>query len=369
MSRRFLYLAPSLFPLGPFRGMQPVADHFSRTGNDVHVAVLGDGDPAGTTFPHWELHNFPNRDRRRIHQIPAFRRLVKKLQPELVHAWGEPAGTVARLALGGMDHVRLFVSRFGIANEQIRGWSLAVRRLGKRPEKIIVPHPALTRHLVSQGEREHRIIVIPPAALPPAQPRRDARRELGERFGIRDTTLILGSYAPFEPRYRLKDVLWAAHLLECAKLDAHFLLFGSGPQEWRLRRFLSQTQGGPIVDFVGEPADANHLFEGLDAWWHSHRRTPRDLNVLAAMRAGIPVIAVAGPGMEDVILNQVTGLEAGFGARDDFARWAKYLIEQPAAREQLARQASEHVTHAFPLAPNLAGYGDLYNWVHPEPVS
>ena len=50
-----------------------------------------------------------------------------------------------------------------------------------------------------------------------------------------------------------------------------------------------------------------------------------------------------GEETEELLVHQTTGMGVNLGARDEFARWTKYLIEQPDAARQLARQGQTHL--------------------------
>ena len=72
-------------------------------------------------------------------------------------------------------------------------------------------------------------------------------------------------------------------------------------------------------------------------------------------------VSVAGPGIDEVLVPQTTGLATNFGARDEFARWTKYLIEQPHSAEQLARQGREHAERNFAAAKMVDAYREIYD--------
>ena len=74
------------------------------------------------------------------------------------------------------------------------------------------------------------------------------------------------------------------------------------------------------------------------------------------MANAIPVISVYGEGTEETILHQQTGMAVNYGARDEFARWTKFLIEKPDAARRLADQGKAHVLEKFPLEKMVSEY-------------
>ena len=78
------------------------------------------------------------------------------------------------------------------------------------------------------------------------------------------------------------------------------------------------------------------------------------------MAMGIPAISVFGSATDSIIEHQTTGFATNYGARDEFARWTKYLIEQTEPGDRLARQGRDHVVKNFPFDSMLQGYLELY---------
>ena len=112
---------------------------------------------------------------------------------------------------------------------------------------------------------------------------------------------------------------------------------------------------------MGQPDSPENLVAGLDFYWHSHLNDPLSGNLLSAMAHGIPAISVHGPGTEPVVRHQETGMAVNFGARDEFARWTKFFIEQTDATEQLARQGKNHVVSEFDKSKMIDGYIRIYD--------
>ena len=82
---------------------------------------------------------------------------------------------------------------------------------------------------------------------------------------------------------------------------------------------------------------------------------------MSAMAKGIPAISVFGPGSKEIIRHQETGFAVNFGARDEFARWTKYLIEQEESGKQLARQGQTFVQSNFEESKMVDSYVGIYD--------
>jgi len=84
---------------------------------------------------------------------------------------------------------------------------------------------------------------------------------------------------------------------------------------------------------------------------------------MSAMANGIPSISVYGPGTKEIIRHQETGFAVNFGARDEFARWTKFLIEKPEQAARLARQGQEFVNAQFTKSTMVDGYLAIYDLI------
>ena len=78
------------------------------------------------------------------------------------------------------------------------------------------------------------------------------------------------------------------------------------------------------------------------------------------MRSGIPSVSVYGAGTSDIIQHQVTGFGVNYGARDEFARWTKFILERPSDAAQMAKQGRDHVTQNFSTDAMFAKFEELY---------
>lgn len=374
---RVLFVIDSLFPLGATRGLISRALDRAENGHEVHLAVPCDQRdrewiqnlpftlhelPAGTgqrstgsenDSPH--LFDFTRHALQLVIRLAA---LIRDLNPEAVEACGEQAATWTGLAAMRWTALRRkqpeWINHLFCTPSRHRSPLQWLQRLsGFRFDKAIVSHGRLKDTLV-RGNL-YRSIELSPNDLNsvrsnPCFQLEDsitARAHLRERLGLDESTWIAGAVAPLIPRSRLKDLIWATDLLSVIRADFHFVIFGLGSQYQRLQTFARLTEAADRVHFLGEPEGAWSMFQGLDVFWQSHLHEPLAQNVLAAMWARIPVISVLGPGLAELIKHQQTGLGVNFGARDEFARWTKYLIEQAASAIMIRDQAREFVENRW----------------------
>lgn len=210
-------------------------------------------------------------------------------------------------------------------------------------DRIAVPHASIKQHLVKEGHEAERIFIIPNTVEFQEKNRSQSREWILSTLKLPADSKLAGTVAPLVPRSRLKDLVWACDLLRVNRDDVHLLVIGEGSQLPRLKRFAALTETGPYCHFLGQHPQSEEIVSGLDIYWHSHLNEPLPVNLLSAMSNGIPAIAVFGPGTSEIIRHQETGFAVNFGARDEFARWTRYLLELPLPAEKLSSQGQAYV--------------------------
>ena len=371
MSRSIVYIADSLNALDDSLQLKLLASELARSDDwEVHVALLSTSSDAINPLAEVDV---------KIHRLTegtgssnrnagfpatllagrALKQLLASVQPNVVHTWGQQAGRcmgVARAVTksGAPDPkwISTFVRKPEKSGVVVGAWD---RRVCQQVESVFVPHASLMPFVVETGFTKEQVSVLPNATV--TLPSRDETRDkLLERIGIAGTSAIVaGTVADLIPATRMKDLIWATDLLNCIRDDFHLVIVGEGNQRKNLQRFASFTEAESHVHFL-PPDQAEGLLGALDVYWHSHLIHPLPSSLLCAMASAVPVISVYGDSTEEPILHQQTGMAVNYGARDEFARWTKFLIEKPDAARQLADQGKAHVLENYSLAQTVAGY-------------
>jgi glycosyltransferase involved in cell wall biosynthesis len=376
VSHRILFIVETLFALGAAQQLKLLADSLVEHRYEIHVAVLGqrEFEPTAWTSSGIEVYFLNGDDKTPLHTvrdgfyvIQELRALIHAVSPDIVHTWCGRSELFGLLAANNFPLIKRlrrlrFVSTELFLQPEKRFTQQSVEhRLAQRVERMIVPHESVKNHLVENGYRESRIEIVPNAVVANSTDRSLARREIVEQLGLPETTYLAGAVAPLFHRSRIKDLIWATDQLCCIRKELHFLVIGNGSQLKRLQRFASLTEANSNMHFLGRPDSPEQIVASLDFYWHSHLRDPLSGNLLSAMASGIPCISVYGPGTEEIIRHQETGFAVNFGARDEFARWTKFLIEKPESAEKLGRQGQEFVQAQFSKSKMIEGYLAIYD--------
>ena len=368
--KRALFVIESLFDLGSARQLYPLAKEMVASDYEVHIGVV---EVAPAELTRWEALGISVHligtggfsspfSRASFHAVLKLRKLIRQIRPDVVHGWCGMSQwlTLAGTEIGCPSSMRRYMTELSLQPEKLMFRQMYENRSSSGFDKFFVPHDVVKQQMIDHGCDRKRFEIVPNRALVPELDRVEARKAILAQLGLPDHARVAGAVAPLVPKTRLKDLIWAIDLLVCVRDDIHLVIFGSGHQQRRLQKFASQTEAQTHVHFLGTPANARQLIGGLDFFWQSHLQEPLPGNLMLCMALEIPVISVFGPGTSELVRHQETGFVVNLGARDEYARWTKYLIEMPEAAAKLAAQGKEYVVRKFDDRKLLQPYRSAY---------
>lgn len=367
----------------------PLAQNLISKGFDIVVVVLGQSTFEPKLWSDSGIRVFFSNgdDKTPLHTsrdafyvVKELRSIIRIVEPDIIHAWCGPSLWLTLLSIQNppliqrLPRFRLLATESTIPTQQpfFREWLEA--RFSSQIERLIVPHISVDEALREMGCEAAAVSIVPNAAVTSSfspgleiamsdrgsQRRLTMRSEVRERLGLPEDAKLAIAIADLVPKSRLKDLIWATDLLACIRDDFHFAMIGVGPQKTRLQKFTAQTEARPHVHFLGLAESPESILASADFYWHAHLQAPTPAPLLSAMSMGIAAVSVWGPGTSDIIRHQETGFATNFGARDEFARWTKYLIEQADSATQLAQQGQDFVNTEFAFEKVVDAYLDIY---------
>jgi glycosyltransferase involved in cell wall biosynthesis len=363
VSIRILHVIPTLVRGGAEKQLALLAAGLPRERFDVHVAVLthtgpleGDlrqaGVPVTNIGKRWKLD--PSAYWR-------LRRLMKQLQPQIVHTW-----LFAANAYGRQAAVSAEVKHIVAGERCVDPWKGPVqlsidRVLAKRTERIVTNSSGVKEFYVSRGLPSDKFTIIP-NGIGPFQPGSAVSREaLLEELHLPQDARLIGAIGRLWPQKRVKDLIWAADLLKSARDDAHLLIIGDGPLRWRLERYRDQNEVGDRVHFLGERNDVPRLLLHLDCLWLASEYEGQSNAIMEAMSAGVPVVATDIPGNRDLVVPEQTGYLAPVGDRAAFTRYTHHLLEDADLARRLGDAGRARMLAEFSVERMIERHAALYS--------
>ncbi|MFI5830607.1 glycosyltransferase [Streptomyces sp. NPDC051578] len=259
-----------------------------------------------------------NRD---LAALPKLVRFIRRGRYDLVHTHLYRACLYGRLAarLAGVGAVVATEHSLGAAEIEGRPLSGGVRALYLAGERLgaatVAVSETVAARLEAWGVPAGRVHVVP-NGIEAARFRFDAgvRRSTRARTGLPERAFVVGGVGRLVPGKRF-DVLVRA---VAALPGAHLLLAGDGPERSALRRLAGELGAQGRIHLVGErdplgdgpdgrtPGVAA-LLAAMDVFVSPSREEAFGLAVVEALAAGLPVLHVTCPAIDDLPPAQAPG--------------------------------------------------------------
>ena len=362
--KRMLFVVDRKTMPGDVCLLRSVLKHVSERGLDVHLAVLADERTISTSSFDREGIAFtilPHLQREAWRRGYHLRQLIRRVNPDAVHAWDYPSAITTRLACAGLA-MDVSTTIFETPRDQPFSAKLINSRQ-LRKCRLFPCHRSLVAAMhqldwLASGSKPMIIRSGVPVAQPDRIASRQALLEYLDRCHIRanEGSWLVGTWNRLSAHTHIKDLVWATALLNVAGISVELLVFGEGPQAHTLRQYAELTEVAAHVHLLDHDWDSIDMLPGLDAYWNSGANRPNASEMLLAMASGVPVISALVPETADLVIPQATALATNFGARDEVARWTKFLLEQSEQRRRLTEQARDFVVDRFPVGQMLQQY-------------
>lgn len=234
-------------------------------------------------------------------------RVLKPYQPDLIHGWHAFAGAYACLAAR-------FLGVYSLAG--IRGSYGTFK--SERILDLIMHHAADALVLNSQSAADQikdignlknkRIFVVQNAVEDNSIDRRSAREYISNLYGLSQECLWIGSVARLDPLKKYDLLLKILSLLRQDTEGFHAIIFGDGPEKQRLEKIACELRIADKVTFTGEVPEACKWLRALDIYCFPSVDEGLPNAVMEAAAAGLTVVAWNEPFMQELLINEKTGL-------------------------------------------------------------
>ena len=337
-----------LDPVGTGRQIELAAEAFRDAGWDVVVAA---GSSAGSVSARlaargFAVHSIGHRPEVDVAAAARLVRLVGRLRPHVVHAWGRAAAGMVgavRPLLGG---ARIVAHVATGPRRRRTGWSLA------RFDRVITVSPGVAGRCEAVGVRSGRIDIVPPGIVP-AEPVGIGREEIARRIGLQPDSQWTLCVAPLAYEARLERLLWAIDQLAVVHRGVEHVLVGRGPlltrvlRRSRVQQLAERFRILPACDCLPDLLRACRLV------WQ-----PGDVAyggaILDAMACGVPVVAVASDAARQLITDGETGRIVAADPTSEFPRRAFNVLEDPELAVRYGSAARARAMGQFAAGPALA---------------
>ncbi|HEY1832661.1 MAG TPA: glycosyltransferase [Acidimicrobiales bacterium] len=316
--------------------------HLGRGEQSINAIASEEMLAAGATLYRIEMIRNPVHPKNST-GVLRLRRLVRQVQPILVHGHSSVGGAFARAATWGTSVPDIYTPN-GVARSRA---ILEVEKiLSHRTSRFVAVSEsegdfALSLKLTSK----ERLAVIPNGinlALP-ASERYDLRKELQ----LHADAPIVGTVSRLTYQKAPEDFVAICAEVARRNPDVHFVLIGSGEMQPQLEAAVRQAGLGERFSQIPFLLHASIAIAQMDVFVLASRFEGLAYAPLEAMRARVPVVLSDVTGNQDTVVDGVSGRLFPFGDTKGMATATLELLADQAARATLVDGAQARLASHF----------------------
>ena len=311
-------------------------------------------------------------------EIPALRlnitrvrdlvRLMRTARPHVIQAHGGESLKYS-MAVSAAGSVPIVYRRIG----SVHGWTEpGLRRsahglLMRRAACVVAVAEEMRREAVDIfGVPTKKVVVIPNAVDPERIRATAGRSAVRSALGISESAPLVMWIGALSPEKDPFAVLALAEMLS-ADPEAVFVLAGSGPLEHSVRSTIEGRGLKGRVRLLGPRTDVGDLLASSDVLLMTSRTEGMPAAVIEAGMHGVPVVAVNVGGVEDVVVDDETGILVPLGDRRALAASLDRVLHDRELRLRLGRAARRRCASTFDIRVVAPGYLKVYEEVLGRP--
>jgi glycosyltransferase involved in cell wall biosynthesis len=258
----------------------------------------------------------PMRARSDVDAVRAIQKLLCKYDPHIMHAHGQRAGLLARLAVKGLpikviytEHTR--TPQFHLANPLLDWTHLrAMRMLDATTHMNIAVSKAVANFLInSKITRPTKVQVIYNGIEPFAPKHIDkATLDIINQHGLRKQDVIIGTVGSLNIQKDTTTLVRAMEKILKKLPKAKLVIVGSGPLRQKLEQLAKKLKIDQQVIFTGSLQGISGIIQLFTIFVLPSKSEAFGISILEAMRAGVPVIATRVGGIPEVVIANKNGI-------------------------------------------------------------
>ncbi|MBX3433130.1 MAG: glycosyltransferase family 4 protein [Pirellulales bacterium] len=273
-------------------------------------------------------------------------RLLRRSEPQAIHAWGISALMAATLTRPRSPLVPLATSCD--MRDSLPPWGATlVKAVRGQVQRWFAADEATRNWLASCGVERTEIAIVPMPVAPLQQPVGE-RGELLATWRFPAEARVLATAGDLHPWARFDDAIWCYELVRVLHSAARLVIAGTGPAAEHLRRYADQVSEPGCVVVDERPEALAEALASAEAYWQLGPAAVAPAGLVQAMLAGLPIVASAAPPHREALgLDQTAAKVVRLGNRAEVARATDDLFQSETLREQLGDEARRRAAEAF----------------------
>jgi len=287
-------------------------------------------------------------------------RVLREIEPDVVHAHDPMAVSLAAMALQmrtGLPRRPLVVASrrvdFHLKRHAFSKWKYG------HVDVFIAASEVIRSILVADGVPPDRIEVVHDGVNVTTidkQPAVDARAA----FWLPKGAPLVGNVAALAAHKGQRHLVAAAAKVVRVLPDTRFLIVGEGELREPLERQIHDLGLDRHVALAGFRADVLGLVKSLDVFAMSSITEGLGSAILEAMACSRPVVATRAGGIPEAVANEVTGIIVPPHDEDALASGIVRLLKSPELRDQFGQAGRQRVIDSFSVERLVEGTARVY---------
>lgn len=222
-----------------------------------------------------------------------------------------------------------------------------LHRLILRLSRTVLVNSVATAAPLGRHDRQGKLLVVPNAVAPRPEPAPDEDPAAIEGLGPDDW--VAAWIGALQPRKAPEDAIRAIRAARERIPNLKLLVIGGGREDYlgQLKQLADGLGIAEAVVFAGYRPDARQLLAGCRALLMTAPDEPFGRVVAEAMLDGVPVVAVEGGGMAELVDDGISGLLCPPRDPDAMAGRLESLYSDPEAAGELVRAARAKAAAAW----------------------
>jgi len=289
-------------------------------------------------------------------------RVIKKLQPDVIHAHDAHGVAMASLALSlGAASAKngeppLVVSRR--VDFHLRGNSFS-RWKHRQVDCFIAASEAIRQMLVADGVADERTVTVH-EGIDVDHVRAAPAVNIHEAFFLPHNAPVVGNIAALVPHKGQRHLIEAAHLVVQRLPDVRFVILGEGELREQLERLVRDYHLEKHVLLPGFRTDVLGCLKSFDIFVMSSVTEGLGTSLLDAMACARPIVATRAGGIPEVVEDGVTGMLVPPRDHKAMADAIGALIGERDRRAVMGGAGLARVTERFSVERMIAGTAAVY---------
>lgn len=219
-------------------------------------------------------------------------------------------------------------------------------RYARACDAVIVPSRSAARHIATHGVPAEKITVLP-SGIRMDDFKSTDRDRVRTRFGIGTGQKVLMTLSRLTAEKNIACLTRCVLRVLRQRPDAVFLVVGSGSASEDILASAKKAGVGDRVILAGEARrdERSEYLSAGDIFVYASKSETQGLAVAEAMYMGLPVAALRATGVEDAVMDKVTGYLAD--SEDEFVESIARLLDDPVRAKEFGERGSDLIRKSF----------------------